>query len=99
MTKSNIEKKKFSLIWGSGFIEEEVQIVSRYHVPTIQLLKFTEGEAKGSQEIRFCHYSHEGRFQRSPLILDLKDITKLSKALEKTPKLKKILKQLVKIKN
>ena len=96
MIKGKKENKKFSLIWGSGHIEEEAQIASQYHIPTIQLLNFTEGDAKGSQEIRFCHYNHEGRFQRSPLILNLTDIQKLKKALDKTPKLKKILKQLVK---
>jgi hypothetical protein len=32
-------------------------------------LKFTEGKAKGSYEIRFCTYDHRGRFQRMPLIV------------------------------
>ena len=88
--------KTFSLHWGSGVVEEEVQIQCEYHIPTVQLLKFTEGEAKGTYEIRFCHYSHEGRFQRSPLILDPADIPRLRKALEATPKLKALLKKLVK---
>ena len=34
MTKS----KTFSLHWGSGVIEEEAQIETRYHRPTVQLL-------------------------------------------------------------
>ena len=88
--------KKFSLAWGGGIVEEEVQVATEYHVPTIQLLKFTEGEAKGTYEIRFCHYNHEGGFQRSPLIIDKKDIPKIRQALEKTPKLKKMLQKLVK---
>ena len=67
--------KTFSLHWGSGIVEEEAQIQCEYHIPTIQLLKFTEGEAKGTWEIRFCHYK---------------------RALEKTPKLKKLLAQMVK---
>ena len=87
--------KTFSLHWGSGVIEEETQIQCEYHIPTIQLLKFTEGEAKGTHEIRFCHYNHEGRFQRSPLILDAKDVPRFKRALEKTPKLKKLLAQMV----
>ena len=37
--------KTFSLHWGSGIVEEEAQIGTEYHVPTIQLLKFTDGEA------------------------------------------------------
>ena len=32
--------KTFSLHWGSGIVEEEAQIGTEYHVPTIQLLKF-----------------------------------------------------------
>ena len=88
------QNKTFSLHWGSGIIEEEVQIATPYHHPTIQLLKFTEGDAAGTHEIRFCHYDHAGRFQRSPLIVDEKDIPALRKALEKTPKLKKLLARL-----
>ena len=88
--------KTFSLFWGSGIVEEEAKIGTPYHVPTIQLLKFTDGEAKGSYEIRFCHYNQEGRFQRAPLIIDEKDLPRLRKALEKTPKLKKMLQKLTK---
>ena len=93
--KNKTGKKTFSLHWGSGVVEEEVQIETPYHRPTIQLLKFTEGEAKGDHEIRFCHYDHNGRFQRSPLIIDSRDITALKKALKEAPKLHKLLKKLV----
>ncbi|HUI28327.1 MAG TPA: hypothetical protein VL403_19760 [Candidatus Kryptonia bacterium] len=88
------DAKTFSLHWGSGVIEEEVQIVTRYHRPTIQLLKFTDGEAKGTYEIRFCHYDHHGRFQRSPLIVDEKDLPELRKSLAAAPKLRKLLAKL-----
>ncbi len=87
--------KTFSLHWGSGVIEEEAQIVTAYHRPTIQLLKFTAGEAAGTYEIRFCHYDHHGRFQRSPLIIDEKDAPALKKALAATPKLRRLLARLV----
>ncbi len=90
------QPQKFSLHRGSGIVEEEAQIQCEYHIPTIQLLKFTDGEAKGTYEIRFCHYNHEGRFQRSPLILDARDGPRMKQALEKTPKLKKLLAQMVK---
>jgi hypothetical protein len=89
------EPRSFALHWGNGIIEEEVRIGSTYHHPTIQLLKFTDGAAKGSYEIRFCHYNHRGQFQRSPLIIDEADIPALRKALGATPKLKKLLKKLV----
>ena len=87
--------KTFSLHWGSGVIEEEVQIATPYHQPTIQLLKFTDGKAKGSYEIRFCNYNHAGRFQRMPLIVDARDLAPLRKALKNTPKLRRLLKQLL----
>ena len=90
------QPKTFSLHWGSGIVEEEAQIQCEYHIPTIQLLKFTDGEAKGTYEIRFCHYNHEGRFQRSPLILDARDGPRMKQALEKTPKLKTFLARMVK---
>ena len=89
------EPRTFSLHWGNGIIEEQAQIGATYHNPTIQLLTFTEGPAKGTHEIRFCHYNHRGMFQRSPLIIDEKDLPALRKALEATPKLKRLLKKLV----
>lgn len=96
MANSRGEKKKsFSLHWGSGVVEEEVQISTQYHRPTIQLLKFLEGEAAGSFEIRFCHYDHKGRFQRSPLIINVEDLKTLKKELEKAPQLRNFLSHLV----
>ena len=90
------QPKTFSLHWGSGIVEEEAQIQCEYHTPTIQLLKFMDGEARGTYEIRFCHYNHEGRFQRSPLILAARDAPRMKQALEKTPKLKTFLERMVK---
>lgn len=89
------QPKTFSLHWGKGIIEEEAQIETPYHRPTIQLLKFLHGEAAGTYEIRFCHYDHHGRFQRSPLIIDEKDLPALRKALRSTPKLRKLLAKLI----
>jgi hypothetical protein len=89
------EPRTFSLHWGAGIIEEQAQIGATYHNPTIQLLTFTDGPAKGTHEIRFCHYNHRGMFQRSPLIVDEKDLPALRKALDATPKLKRLLKKLV----
>lgn len=94
MAKRKKKAKTFSLHWGSGVIEEEVQIVTPYHVPTIQLLRFTKGEASGTYEIRFCHYDERGRFQRSPLIIDANDIPRFRKALKSTFKLRRLLRKL-----
>ena len=87
--------KTFSLHWGSGVIEEEAQIETRYHRPTVQLLKFTRGPAAGSYESRLCHCDLKGRFQRSPLILDASDVPRLGRALKRTPKLRRLLGGLV----
>ncbi len=86
--------KIFSLHWGKGVIEEEVRVPSTYHQPTIQLLKFTDGPAAGTREIRFCYYDQRGRFQRSPLIIDESDIPALRKALKTAPRLAKLLAKL-----
>ena len=88
------ESKQFSLHWGSGIIEEEVQIETEHHKPTIQLLKFLEGEAAGRYETRFCHYDHRGRFQRSPLIIDVEHLGDLGRELKKSPKLRQFIAQL-----
>jgi hypothetical protein len=56
--------KTFSLHWGSGVIEEEAQIETPYHRPTVQLLRFTRGEAAGDYEIRLCHVPRLGRALR-----------------------------------
>jgi len=75
-------------------IAEEAQIATEHHRPTIQLLEFTAGAAKGAREIRFCFYDHRGRFQRSPLIIDAGDIPALRNALKATPKLRRLLAKL-----
>ena len=93
-TKSPAEPRTFALHWGSGIIEEEVRVPTPHHVPCIQLLKFTDGMAKGSYEVRFCVYNHRGRFQRMPLIVDTDEIAKLRKALMSAPKLRKLIAQL-----
>lgn len=92
MTPTNPAKpKEFSLHWGSGIVEEEVQIETAFHKPTIQLLKYLEGEAAGRYAVRFCHYDHRGRFQRSPLILDVDHFRELGKQVGKSPKLREFL--------
>ena len=86
--------KTFNLHWGSGIVEEEATIATEYHKPSIQLLKFTDGEAKGQHQIRFCYYDHRGRFQRSPMIVGESDLGALKQALARTPKLKRLIAKL-----
>ena len=48
------KKKAFNYHWGSGCVEEEDRIETPHHVPTIQLLYYTEGIEAGKTSIRFC---------------------------------------------
>ena len=84
-------EKTFAFHWGSGVVAEEAQVETPYDRPTIQLLKYTEGEAAGGATIRFCHYSHEGRFRRSPLMLSEDAIHDMRQALDATPELRALL--------
>jgi len=87
--------RTFALHWGSGVIEEEATAEDQYHRSSIQLLKFLEGPAAGTREIRFCYYNPDGRFQRSPLVIDEEIIGALAKSLKTTPQLHAMLKKLV----
>ena len=87
--------KRFSFHWGSGYVAEEVQVDGQHHRPTIQLLKFTEGEAAGQETLRFCSYSLRGRFQRSPLLISPEDIGQLREALLDAPQLRRAIARLL----
>ncbi len=89
------KEKTFSFHWGSGIVAEEAQVEGPHHIPTFQLLKYTEGEAAGQISVRFCHYSHSGRFQRSPLIMSQDEVDEMRAALKETPELLAVLRQLV----
>ena len=88
-------KRSFNYHWGSGEVAEEAQVRGEHHMPTIQLLKFTDGPAAGSVSIRFCHYSHRGRFQRSPLLMSDEEIDMMRDALRGAPELSALLRKLV----
>jgi len=81
--------------WGSGMITEEASYEGEYHCPTIQLLENTDGEAQGSVSVRFCYYSHDGRYQRSPLMVGNDELDGLREALQDSPKLREIGRKLV----
>jgi hypothetical protein len=83
--------RPFSLHWGQGNIVEEAVAEGPYHNPSIQLLEFEDG----SLSLRFCYYSHDGRFQRSPLIVGADTIAGLRQAVAGNPRLRDALKQLV----
>ena len=89
------KRKAFSYHWGSGYVAEEAQVQGPYHSPTFQLLRYTDGEAAGRLSIRFCYYSHSGRFQRSPLMMSEEEIQMMREALKETPELRGLLVRLV----
>ncbi len=95
MPESSRVPRPFNLHWGSGQIVEEARYSGEYHVPAVQLLEFTEGEAAGTLTIRFCYFSHDGRFQRSPMMLNEGELAGLREALNTTPRLRSLLTQLV----
>jgi len=70
--------RPFKMPFGNGMVVEEASITSRYHEPTVQLLQFDNG----NRVIRFCSYN-KGRFSRSPLMIDEKDMRKLGSAIKK----------------
>ena len=88
-------KRAFNFHWGSGYVAEEAQIQGPHHSPTFQLLRYTDGEAAERVSIRFCYYSHSGRFQRSPLMMSEEEIDLMREALKETHELRDLLVRLV----
>ena len=86
--------RPFAFHWGGGQIIEEAAYVGEHTEPAIQLLEY-EGHP-GSYGIRFCYYNLDGRFQRSPMMIDGEDSFEgLRAALKHTPKLQAMLRKLV----
>jgi hypothetical protein len=84
--------RPFEFHWGKGQITEEACFTGEHTEPAIQLLEY-EG---GGQGIRFCYYSLDGRFQRSPMMIDSEDsLEGLREALRSAPKLHALIKKLV----
>jgi hypothetical protein len=85
--------REFKFHWGGGQIIEEASFIGQYTEPAIQLLEY-EGHS-GSYGIRFCYYNLDGRFQRSPMMIDSEDSFEgLRAALKETPKLRAMLRKL-----
>ena len=91
---ARIVPRTFAFHWGGGNILEEASFRGEYTEPSIQLLEY-DGHA-GSYGVRFCYYSLDGRFQRSPMMIDgTETLEGLRAALKTTPKLRALLKRLV----
>lgn len=91
MAKPRDVPRPFTMPWGKGEIIEEATAVGEYHEPAIQLLRYEDG----SLSIRFAHYDHSGRFQRSPLMISSDTLARLRRSLASTPRLRALLARLV----
>ncbi|HYM16416.1 MAG TPA: hypothetical protein VET66_10450 [Steroidobacteraceae bacterium] len=86
--------RPFAFHWGGGSIIEEAAFRGEHTEPAIQLLEY-EGHP-GAYGVRFCYYSLDGRFQRSPMMIDSGDTLEgLRASLQRAPKLRALLKRLV----
>ncbi len=83
--------RPFEMPWGKGNVVEEATSLGQWHQPCIQLLEYDDG----SLSVRFCSYTLNGRFQRSPLMIGEQDVAGLRGALPDAPRLHSLLKDLV----
>lgn len=95
MPESAKVPRPFTMHWGGGMIVEEARFSGEHHVPAIQLMEYTDGEAAEGWSIRFCSFNHRGSFQRSPLMLSEENVAGMHEALKKTPRLREILRKMV----
>ena len=79
--------RPFKMPWGKGDIVKEAGFSSEHHEPTVQLMKFKDG----NYVVRFAHYNHKGAFQRSPLMISAKELKNIKKSLQQASTLKKLL--------
>jgi hypothetical protein len=96
MAKGRKVPRPVALHFGEGMVVEEAAYDGEHHSPAIQLIEFTKGDAAGQRSVRFCYYSKDGRFQRSPLMMGEGEIAEMRAALEATPQVRELLRQLVK---
>ena len=81
--------RPFKMPFGNGMVIKEASITSQFHEPTVQLLQFDNG----NRAIRFCSYN-KGRFSRSPLMIDEKDMRKLGSAIKKEKEISDLISRL-----
>ncbi|MSR65237.1 MAG: hypothetical protein EXS18_05585 [Verrucomicrobiae bacterium] len=82
--------RPFELPWGKGRIAAEASIETPFNEPTLQLLEFEDG----AKALRFC-LCHQGDMLDKPVIVDEADLPRLRRAIQRSPALVALLKQLV----
>jgi hypothetical protein len=81
---------KFNQI-GSGEIIEEAAVDYPTWAPSIQVLKFSNGD----KMLRFCYYAQTGQLAPRALSLNDEHISKLRKEIKKKPQVRKLLQRLL----
>ena len=82
--------RSFELPWGQGQVVEEVSVMRPHWEPTIQLLRYEDGE----ETLRFCYY-HGARFGRGPMIVSGEDLKELKAlARDSAPRIFQLLEDL-----
>lgn len=87
--------RPFMLLWGTGRVIEEAAIEGGLHAPALQLLQYEQGEKKGQLAIRFAAYDPEGELERRPLIINERELPALKRELDRSPKMKALLRKLI----
>ena len=87
--------RPFNLLWGSGKIIEEAAIEGGLHAPSIQLMRYEEGEKNGQMAIRFAAYDPQEDLERRPLIINERELRPLKREIDRSPRLKALLRKLV----
>ncbi len=84
--------RPFSFPWGGGQVVEEVSVMRPHWEPTIQLLRYEDGE----ESLRFCYY-HGPRFGRGPMMVSVEDLKELkAQARDSAPRIFELLEELSK---
>ncbi|MSP21445.1 MAG: hypothetical protein EXR66_00200 [Dehalococcoidia bacterium] len=83
--------RPFTMHCGAGQIVEEATFDGEHHVPAIQLMEYSDGEAAGTVSIRSAHFNPRGQFQRSPLMIGEAEIDALRDAVARTTRLQALL--------
>lgn len=56
--------KTFSFHWGSGIVAEEAQVKTEHHIPTLQLLRYTDGPLDGQAAGSLRPVQPQGAFRQ-----------------------------------
>ncbi|MFA7249520.1 MAG: hypothetical protein WC273_07775 [Dehalococcoidia bacterium] len=87
--------RAFNLPWGSGLVIEEAAIEGGIHAPSVQLLRYELGQRKGQSAIRFAAYDEHGHLEQRPLMVNEREIAALRSEINRSPRLKALLRRLV----